>query len=388
VTAQLPASVALVTTSKWRSERGEARSTLVAKLTMQLGDANRAALLSPEPFVAFDRISPDGRHVTEVGEMAPWTTVASIIAYGGPLRFTLEDEKGAPLMVATASAKSPAGYSMSSPERVAFAKRTPSRGADAVLAIPDDLDGRYFVAAPKTHQLPSIRGDERFLIELAGWRCHRRLAGALVVVTIELRGRMRAVVLTPDLVTVNGLSRRISIVSRALVHGDVSIVGHEVFPRGAVTIADHGDSRDAEAEETCVLSDQEMGSLRALHEETSDAGTASLFSPTLAAPFELEPPSVDGSERARIPHAAVPATPFDKGFVPAPVMPGVGVLRTLTADEEMAEKLKALRNQLRSEGIPTAPRAAEPRAPIAESNEAKVAPPRPGAMAKPRLKKK
>ncbi len=393
---ELPASVAIVTVTKWRSERGDARTTVVGKITMQLADDNGASLVAPDAFVAFDHIASDGRHVSEAGELALWSTVASIVALSGPIRLTLASEAGAPIVVATAGAASPVGYSMSSDARSAFAKRAPTRGGDGVLTVPDDLDGRYFVAAPKQHQFASLRGDERFSVELTGWRCQRRLPGLSITASLTVGGRVRIVKLTPDLVVVNGKTRHLSLIARALVHGDATLAGHAVGPLTAARSSDLGDARDGFVEETVYAGNLSSTGGRFVSEETTDASSSTM---ALPAPFDLGPPSAGGPLSSAAPLPSVPATPFDAGFTPAKVVPGSGISQTMTVEEQMAAQLQALRSNLR-QGLPLPPPShpsagpapsvvpASSAAPPSSREEPRVAPPKPGVMATPRLKRK
>ena len=327
-----PASFAIVTSSKWKSEDGALRTTVVGKLTLQLADGNRSELALPDPFIAFDRIAPDGRHVLEAGELMPWTSRASISVYRGPLRLTLETGRERPFVV-TASAKSPAGYSMTSSERSGYAAIKPSRGADGVLTIPDKVDGRYFVAAPKAHQLDAVRGDEPVLLEVPGWECRTRLPGVAVLVSLDVSGRRREVALSTDMLAVNGEGRRISIIARALVHGDATPLAHRIVSLSQAGVADPGDPRHFNEEETSFLGDERTS----FPPEHSQAA---------ATPFERaaakEPPRVDAPGRVEVPGK------FD---APLPNVPA------------------------------RAPALTGPPAP-------KVAPPKAGAMAKPMLKRR
>jgi hypothetical protein len=230
--------VAVVQASRWRTESGRPHTTIVGKLTMAVRDDGKAALIQPSPLVPFDRIAADQRFVTEAGEMMPWSAVASVVVQDGPLRFTLYPE-GQPIVI-TAPVDAPIGVSMSSPERSQLATRLPTRGPDAVLEIPDDIDGRFFVAAWPDHHFGTLRGEERFVLETAGWRARRKLPGFVIAVAIEAGGRQRLLELVPDMLVVSGSGRRISIVSRVAVTADATVINHVVVPIGHVPRPDHG----------------------------------------------------------------------------------------------------------------------------------------------------
>jgi hypothetical protein len=400
VTGSPPASAALVTALRWKSETRGLHSTVVGKITMQLRDDGRAALVAPDPFVSFDLLSPETQRVLEASELMPWTAVCSFVAYGGPLRFTLSRAGQTQLTVAL-GAEAPAGITMASEERVRHARSLPSRGLDGVLTIPDDIDGRYFVCAPASQQFASLAGDETFTLELAGFSVRRALPGLAVVVLVEIGGKRRPVALTPDFISVNARERRLSLVSRAVVQGEATVLRHSLLPVASLGAADHGDAAPAltQPRTRSVFDDPPsvttLLDVRALEQmslgegdETSDVSAEELAA--LAAPYALEAPT-PAALGGRT--ASLPATPFDPGFVPVPVVPGAGVLATLTPDEEMARQLDEMRRALREEGGG----ASDARLPVATNAEkkaveppqtARVAPPKPGAMAKPRFKRR
>lgn len=388
VSGSPPPSAAIVSALRWKNGSGALHTTIVAKLTMQLREDGRAALVQPEPFVAFDRLGSDPRHVAEASELMPWTTVASVVAYGGPLRFSLAREAAGRAPFSVELPELPhAGLSMSSPERAAFAPHRPTRGADGVLTIADDIDGRYFVAAAKASQLPSVRGDELFALEVTGWSTERALPGMAVEAALQLGPQRRVVTLTTDMIVVHVVTRRISLVSRALVNGDAALVAHALCRVGRGTTSDHGDARQTggtpREQATSMLAPGEALESFGAADETSDVSAADLAA--LAAPFQLEPPSARSSQLggARL----LPATPFDPGFVAQPVQPGVGVLATLSPDEELAQQLDRMRRQMRAQ--PAAVASPPPTSPTARPDaQAQVAPPKPGAMAKPRFKRR
>ncbi len=373
---------------------------------MQLREDGRAALVPPEPFVSFDLLSPESQRVLEASELMPWTATCSFVAYGGPLRFTLSRPgESAPAFSIALGAEAPAGVSMASNERVAYARGLPSRGPDGVLMIPDDIDGRYFVSAPAAQHFAALSGDETFTLELAGFKVRRALPGLAIVVSVSLDGRERSVTLTPDFISVSARDRRISLVSRAVVQGEAAVLRHALVPVASLTVADFGDRPPALAAPprrrafddpptATALLDMRTLEQMSLGEgdETSDVSAEELAA--LAAPYALEAPvpsfgnpqaSGPPSAGAQVRNAPLPATPFDPGFAPTPVIPGAGVLATLTPDEEMARRLDEMRRALRDQG----PAASNlEKAPGHSPHTARVAPPKPGAMAKPRFKRR
>ncbi len=378
-----PPSVAITTAFKWRSASMVIHTSVVAKVTVQLGAEGRAALIAPDAFITFDRVGADPGGLAEVSELSPWTSLASVVAYGGPLRFMLESAAGQ--LVVTALHGAPAGSSMSSPERSRYAPAMPARGADGLLIIGDDTDGRFFVGAPPSQQLPLLRGDERFLLETAGFRAKRALPGLATAVTLAVGGRQRVVVLTPDLVSVHGGLRRVSLVSRATVVGDAVVVSHSVLPLGQAHHLDHGDGAAVRAAHTFEG--------RKVQPATKELNAAELArSAAAAVPFAGETvPLVDAGQ------PRLPATPFDRGFSQANVTPGVGVASTLGPGEELDSSALLARVALRRESLGQAPlpppppiAASEPAPPQEKKMEesARVAPPKVGAMAKPRFKRR
>lgn len=350
-------------------------STIVGKLTMQLRDDGRAALVAPDPFVSFDLLAPGTQRVLEASELMPWTATRSFVAYGGPLRFTLYGSGQSSFSIAL-GAEAPVGISMSSEERVAYAYALPSRGADGVLTIPDDIDGRYFVSAPASQHFASLAGDETFKLELAGFSVRRALPGVAVVVSVAIDGSQRSVVLTTDFLSVSARERRISLVARAVVKGEATVLRHSLVPLASLGGADLGDLAPALASPpkargfddpptaTALLDMQTLERLSlGAGDETSDVSAEGLAA--LAAPYALEAQAPASEART----ASVPATPFDPGFVAIPVVPGTGVIATLTPDEQMARQLDELRRALRKEaaaGSNVAGNPAEPPQPMAQ----------------------
>ena len=319
---------AVVTALRWRLKSGEPRTTLVAKLTMELDPSGPARWARPTPLVAFDRVASDPRYVAEASELAPWAPVASVVPLGGPLHFTLERPGAAPVVVTTA-AQGPAGFSMASPERAALARERPQRTADGLLSVSPELDGRYFVAAPPAWQLERLRGDETFVIELSGLHVRARLPGVAVVITAHREGRPRVVVATWDMLVIEGAERRVSLVGRVVLHGEATVVTHTLEPLSAIAGLDRGDAPTATFRE----------------DETRDVGALELAA--LAGARPVAPAAAPDDLDLAIP---VPATPFDPGFAPAPVVPAAGVAETLMPVGSMEEQLKALRAQLRKDG--------------------------------------
>lgn len=388
--------LATVTVARWQTGSGVLYSTVVGKLTMQLGEGGKATLIEPEPLVLYDRALHGTSYVAEASELSPWTTVGSVVLYGGPLAFTIERAGEGPIAM-SAVAGAAAGLSMTSPDRAKLARALPTRSANALLTIPDDLDGRYFLAAPPSQWL-SFRGDEKVSLEAPGYRARRALPGMFITCTLDVGGADRTVSLVTDMIAVNAAARRISLVSRALVRGHASAVTHTIGPNA---VADRGDvlGRVASSasvapsqilqEETAVLGDEDLEKL----DRTRDVSDLDLAALGAVAPFVLANPGEEAPDSRQA--QAVPATPFDPGFAPNPVMPGVGVVSTMTPDEQMAEQLRAMRGQLRAERAQAA--APVPPPPVAptttpdsspEAGQAPIAAPKAGAMAKPLFKRK
>ncbi len=374
---------ALAAASRWKTAAGQSCTTIVGKTTLEIGLDGAATWVAPSPLVQFDRIAADPASVTEVNELMPWTTVASVVLYGGPLRFALEGAPGQPATSVSVPAGGAAGRSMSSPERTALAPARPTRGPDGVLVIPDDLDGRYFLAVPGAQQRPALRGDERFVLELPGHRLEGRLPGLVMAVTIQSGARQRAVALTPDMVVVEGATRRVSVVSRALIRGEAKIVSHATLTPTEAAAMDRGDAPprapiqdfatavlDADGDDaTAELTSAELDKLRAIATPFPSAGEA-----TTEASYRAPP--------------AVPATPFDPGFAPTPVLPGEGVASTFSPTHDLEAALAAMRNSLRTEPVEPPPPAAAPATDDVGETTRPLAPPKPGAMATPRFKRR
>ena len=354
---------------------------MVGKICFELGVDGSSALVRPAPLIGNDRSAADSRFLTEASELMPWAEGASMLAYGGPLRFTLHAGQGRPGFVLTASAQTPAGYSVSSVERARFAPVKPARGLDGLFTLPDDLDGRYFVAAPRRHQMPSLRGDESFMLEVSGSSVNGRLPGLAIAATVEVYEVPRVVALAWDTIAVDASKRRISLVGRAVVEGPATLRSFAIASLEQLRAVDRGDSRprssaghssgpesmdrwpfgwaggtadpsfdDTSLMNQTVLTAPDLGGLPAtLAEETVDAGRADL--PRLGdTPFASPP---DANRTISMLHVA--ATPFEPGFAPAAVVPAADVLSTLTPDQEMAIQLKKMRDQLRSQGPGSSP---------------------------------
>ncbi|MBL8744185.1 MAG: hypothetical protein JNK04_23920, partial [Myxococcales bacterium] len=247
---------------------------------------------------------------------------------------------------------------------------------------------------PATQHFPSLVGDETFTLELAGFGVRRALPGLAIVVAVAIGPEHRLVALTPDFISVSARERRLSLVSRAVVSGEATVLRHSLVPLASLGAADFGDvppalaapppSRGFEDPPT-VTALLDMRALERLSlgegDETTDVSAVEMG--LLTAPYALEAPDPSAAR-----HAPLPATPFDPGFVPVPVVPSAGVLATLTPDEEMAQKLDEMRRALRGEGPPTGAVRTGDKMPADPPQTTRVAPPKPGAMAKPRFKRR
>ncbi len=379
----IPTSFGLASFTTWRNEIGHVLSTVVGKLTLELGASGAISLMRPEPLVTSDRLASDGRFIVEASEMMPWAESASLLASGGPLRFTLQGEHGSSVL--TASAQTPAGYSVASGERSRFAREQPIRGLDGLMTIPDELDGRYFLAAPRRHQLPAIRGDEGFVLEAGGATVSGRLPALGMAVTVEVCQALRVVALTWDTITVDPARRRISLVGRAGIEGPATVLSYAIVPIIQLGAADRGDrpvrmtsassagpesmdrwpfgwagaSADPSFDDTSLFgqtlgtADVDLGSLRAkLLDDTADVGAelGRLRQPSIPFGANAGAPAPSRDLNRTVTMHPVPATPFDKGFAPTAVVPAADVIATLSPDEEMAIQLKKMRAQLRAEG--------------------------------------
>lgn len=368
----------IVTISRWRNEIGHVRSTVVGKVTLELGASGRFEAARPDPFVAADRPAHDPRFVAEASELMPFVSVASIVLYGGPARLTV-DVPGAQWIASSSAPDAPVGLAESSPERSAYALERPVRGIDGLFTIGDDVDGRYFVAAPRRHHGPSLRGDESFLLELGPRRFAGRLPGGAIAATLQSDSALRLIALTPDLLVVDARRGRISIVSRAVVAGPVTLLSQAVVPLTQVGLADRGEPSPKQPERAPSMRDAWpfgwvtptfdeqtmnqtalMGDAMALARAQLTAQTADMSPGDLASirgvstPFPLPTPApIDFDHTVSV--QQVPATPFDPGFLPAAVIPAAGVVSTLTPDEEMARELQRMRAELRKSGAPAPP---------------------------------
>lgn len=425
-----PAPVAGVTAFRWRSPVGQVHTTVVGKLTFQLTEEGFANV-APEPFIAFDRIAADTRFIEEAGELMPWATVGSIVAYGGPLRAQLfpasqlpGSAAGAALSAATAG-PGPVGLSLSSPERSALAPQRPTRGPDGLMHVPKDLDGRYFVAAPLNQRGPLLRGDERYQLELRGRKLDGRLPGITIEVTIGVGAEQRVLSLAFDILSINATTLRASLVGRAVVPGEAVILKHTA--RSSVAASVRANPRAA--------ADLAPSSVRPRPENTAEINSSDVRRLRAASPtpfveepsFDDEPTSIAGAPpaaaaaatpAARASQPALPATPFDQGFRAGQVVPAGGITETLSPYEGLDSQLLLAAAQLRREAkglgpIPQPPPAASAAGPLptptfegpavgkptppeptasgqsaAPAAAAKVAPPKPGAMAKPRVRRR
>lgn len=355
---------------------GHVESTIVGKVALALDADGAHSLTIPAPIVTADRPTADGRYLVEASEVAPWAVRPSVQLVGGPLRFVIETQ---PAVSVTASAGAPVGYGPSSPERRRFLTEPPTRGVDGLVSYPESLDGRYFLAAPSHQHLAALRGDERFVLEAGGLRVVGALPGVSIVVTVEVDGSPRVVTLSPDLLIVDVARSVLSIVSRAVLAGPASLLSHALIATSALRSPDRGDppprsvavadaqpdpwpfharAHDASfddthaANQTVVMGGADLGALRRrLSEETADLASTDLAK-LGAASTPFVDPAVQGVRGLTGP---VPATPFDRGFVQAQVIPADGVTSTLTPDEEMRQKMEIMRRQLRAQPPADAP---------------------------------
>ena len=319
--------VAVVTLLPWRGGDGHLRTTLVGKLCVYLQAGAPPVLVPADPIVAFDRLAADRRFIEAASEMAPWTVAASILAYGGPLRFTFHPANGEPVQV-TAAHGAPVGRSMSNPERARYAPKTPTRGPDGVLTIPEEVDGRYFVATPPAQQTTTIVGNERVVLEVGHARFDTMLPANVIMVVVDVGGQRRQVTLPFDTLAVSGDRRRIALIGRAALPGEVKLVGHRLAPlRGSASPVAGGSPAQR---------------------RPPFAGTADIS---------------ESVRRAVMPFENRPAPPAP----PAPTPPVV--------EEEPRPRFEA--------SAPAEPPPAPKPAP-----KPVIAKPKPGAMAKPRIKKR
>jgi hypothetical protein len=362
----------IVTTVSWRGGDGGLRTTIVGKLSASLKAGSPPVLIASDPLVAFDRIATDPRFVDEAGETAPWTDRASINAYGGPLRFTFYPKGGEPLQI-TAARGAPVGRSMSNPERAQYAQKTPKRGQDGILSIPDEIDGRYFIAAPPSQCTAAIVGDERIVLEVRGVWVDTKLPSTVIVATVDVGGQSRAVTLAFDTLVVHGERQRIALVSRATLKGEATLVGHTLAPLPSPAARAMGAARGP---------------------STAALNVADLQRGGPATPFGNSESGRDSSVVSPAP--VVAATPFDKGFQPTDVTPGVGLTSTMPADDDVRARMaEALRKaDAARAGAAEAPGASAKAAPAQQvaapaTPPAKkvIAPPKPLKMAKPRFKR-
>ncbi len=218
---------AIVTMLPWRDGDGRLRTTIVGKLCVYLQAGAPPVLVPSDPLVAFDRLAADRRFVEAASEMAPWAVCASIITYGGPLRFTFHPANGEPLHV-TAVHGAPVGRSMSNPERAQYAPNAPKRGPDGILTIPEGFDGRYFVATPPGQHPAAIVGNERVVLEVGSARYDTTLPANVIVVAVQIAGQSRQLTLPFDTLAVHGDRRRIALIGRATLPAEATLLGHRL----------------------------------------------------------------------------------------------------------------------------------------------------------------
>lgn len=363
----------VATVVAWRNEMGHVRSTLVGKITVGFGPGGALQIVAPTPLVLHDRETPDGRYLLEATDCAPWCPRASVLLRGGPAKLTLAS--GATSLVATAIAGAPVGYARNAPERVRFAPERPVRGGDGRESYPDSLDPRFFLAAPFVQQLDALRGDEAFTLENGGQPIRGALPGLVVVATAEVDGRVRALALALDTLLADAAARTISLVGRAAVEGAATLLSFAALPLAKLSSPDRGDAlfprpttaatpdkwlfgapaADLAFDETSLNQTAVMGdidSVRAALRAAPVDQTADVSATDLAALRPSSTPFVESSTGFRGMAPPVPATPFDRGFAPAEVIPAAAVATTLSPDEEMAQKLAEMRAQLRGQKKP------------------------------------
>jgi hypothetical protein len=436
----------------WRAPDGGVRTTVVGKVSVALG-ASGTPFVAAEPIVQFDRIAADRRFVDEVGELMPWTTVASVVVRGGPLRVEVHGAGSQPRTIDVKEG-APVGISMASEARARLAKQHLSRGEDGLLAVAPGTDARYFSAAPPWQGIDPLRGTERFVIERGSQRVVvGPLPGIALVADVAVAGRPRRVALGFDLVVLDAAKGRLSFVARAVLVGFGELRDMRMTMRGEVGTSDVGDPppasmRGPSANErlagTMMVPE---GSRPVPHAPTPFAAVPgpgprvpARTGPNLPIdeePTNAIPPAAMAASKRRAPdHLAstapispvllarttmpfasgpkrsesrpdVPATPFDRGFAPAPTKPAANVGRTVSGPAYPDMTLPV-------EGVPIATR----HAPVAGSPEEawsvlpshevagghapqgpassetsqdegpRVAAPRKGAMAKPRPRKR
>jgi hypothetical protein len=200
----------------------------------------------------------------------------------------------------------------------------------------------------------------------------------------------RVLTLTFDMIVVHGDRRRVALVGRALVMGDAKIVGHAVVPL-ATAPTDRGDARGGSSTSGARPAVRQPSTAVLTEEQLQAARRA-------ATPFGGTPSSNDSQAANPAPSPQVPATPFDKHFQAVKVTPGIGVSRTVSqSDDDQASaraKIEAAMRKVDARAAEPAavPVAGAPAAPAPAPKEPAAKPviatPKPGAMAKPRVRRR
>ncbi len=374
----------LATSFRWRSG-SHIHTSVVAKIALTMD--GKGTPIAPLPIVAFDRAGTPGR-LSEVSELAPWTTVASVVAYDVGYRFSLETSQG-PLVVQPAGEG--VGVAMSAPERARFSATPPRRGADKLLMIDEGVDGRFFIGAPSEQQFAEVRGNERFVFESARGRFAGALPGLVVAATVAVGGARRRLRLTPDLVVVHS-SGCLQLVSRATIEGEGTTDAFTLLSLEEAAALDRGDGAPPFATASSAPSPArpapagKRGSV-----STAELNLDALRRMSGNVPFAAPARNVEARETPR-----PAATPFDRGFAPADVAPGIGL--DSTADPATALDSRVIMAEVarlrEAAGLPPLGSANQTPAPKPTQQQPPreqqpiVAPPRAGAMAKPRFKKR
>lgn len=380
----------------WQDGHGVVWSTLVAKLTTRLVSRARAVPVDPIPLVAFDRVSSDSRLVDASSEVFPVSRGAAILATTGPLQVTLARASEPPCTYALGGGERP-GPSMSAPERKRLAPTVPSRVAGGILRVASDLDPRFFFAAPPQRWRESLHGDESITLVSAMGTVQGSLAGLAIVANVRTTvGVERVVALRFDLLVVDGRDDRVSLVARAPVRGEVAAVHFAAGPLERLTASDRGDEPQGPAVPVAPGGTPQAAIDGARRSPAlSLSGTAPISVRALRRkhiPFDSPRHAAGGVFRSPTPPPEVPATPFDPGFQQPAVMPAGRMeqtqamapfrdLRSQTAGQPAAAPatLESTSSPAVDIAPPAAPAPAEP---------PRVAPPKRGAMAKPRPRKR
>lgn len=334
------------TVLRWREGSGvagqepERRTTFVAKLAARWVPGGRAALVPPDPLVAYDERTTDPQRVGKAGELAPILPCAALLV-AGAARVTIAGPLG-PRVIESGAAVG-VGISMAAATRARFAPAAPTRGDDGLLVIPPTLDARFFHAAPEQQHLPLLRGSESLTIETAQTRLETSLPGMVVVATVRNdRSEERRLVLAIDMLVVDVARAQMSLVGRASVRGAFELVHLALSPIESTGTSDRGDMRRHRPESRARI--DAVGKVA----PGGLADTAPISSSLIAAvraraatPFQsaeqetavMRKPAPTGR-----PAGSQPATPFE-GFRGARVQPAAGLERTLTDARPLLQPL-------------------------------------------------